>query len=104
MIQIQTTVATKEEGEKIADALVQAKLAACVQIIGPITSMYSWRNKVETAQEWLILIKTRTDLYDRVEKEILAFHSYETPEIIAIPIERSSAEYLGWLNEETIGD
>lgn len=102
MIQIQTTVATKEEGQKIADALVQAKLAACVQLVGPMDSTYRWHGKVERAEEWLCLIKTRTDLYDRVEKEILAIHSYETPEIIAMPIERSSADYLTWLNDETL--
>ena len=102
MIQIQTTVATKEEGQKIADVLVQAKLAACVQLVGPIESTYRWQGKVEKAEEWLCLIKTRTDLFDRVEKEILAIHSYETPEIIAVPIERSSADYLTWLNDETL--
>ncbi len=102
MIQVQTTVASKEDGEKIADALVKAKLAACVQIVGPITSTYRWRKKVETAREWLCLIKTRTDLYERVEKAILAIHSYEIPEIIAVPIERSSADYLSWINDETI--
>lgn len=102
MIQIQTTVATKEEGQKIADALVQAKLAACVQLVGPMDSTYRWHGKVERAEEWLCLIKTRTDLYDRVEKEILTIHSYETPEVIAVPIERSSADYLTWLNDETL--
>lgn len=104
MIQIQTTVASKEEGQKIADALVDLKLAACVQIIGPITSTYRWRSKVENTQEWLCRIKTRTELYERIEKKILAIHSYETPEIIAIPIERSSADYMAWLNDVTRHD
>jgi periplasmic divalent cation tolerance protein len=102
MILIQTAVSSKEEGQKIADTLVKAKLAACAQIIGPVNSTYRWRGKLTEAEEWLCLIKTRTELYDRVEKEILAIHSYETPEIIAIPIERSSPGYLAWLNDETV--
>lgn len=104
MIQIQTTTATKDEAEKIADVLLEAKVAACVQIVGPIRSEYRWKGKVEAADEWLAFIKTRTELYARVEKAILEIHPYETPEIIAVPIERSSAGYMSWLNDETIHD
>ena len=85
-IQVFTTTETKEEAEKIAQYLVEQKLAACVQITGPIASTYRWKGKVENAQEWLCVIKTREDLYDKVEKSIKKLHSYETPEIIAVPI------------------
>ena len=99
-IQITTTTETKEEAEKIAQYLVVEKLAACVQIAGPITSIYRWKGKVENTQEWLCLIKTREELYDKVETAIKKLHSYETPEIIAVPIIKGSKEYLNWLDDE----
>jgi periplasmic divalent cation tolerance protein len=98
-IQVFTTTETKEEAEKIAQYLVEQKLAACVQITGPIASTYRWKGKVENAQEWLCVIKTREDLYDKVEKSIKKLHSYETPEIIAVPILKGSSEYLSWLDD-----
>ncbi len=98
-IQITTTTETKEEAEKIAQYLVEQKLAACVQITGPIASTYRWKGKVETASEWLCLIKTREDFYSKVEAAIKKLHSYETPEIIAVPIIKGSSEYLSWLDD-----
>ena len=100
-IQISTTTETKEQAQKIAQYLVEQKLAACVQIIGPITSIYHWKKKLENTQEWLCLIKTRDDLYNKVESAIKNEHSYETPEIIAVPIVKGSKEYLQWIQEET---
>jgi periplasmic divalent cation tolerance protein len=99
-IQITTTTETKEQAEKIAKHMVEAKLAACVQIVGPITSIYRWKGKVENAQEWLCLIKTKDDLYNKVEAAIKSLHPYETPEIIAVPILKGSKEYLNWLDNE----
>ena len=98
-IQISTTTETKEEAQKIARHLVEMKLAACVQISGPITSIYRWKGNVENAQEWLCLIKTREELFDKVEVAIKKLHSYETPEIVAAPIVKGSDEYLAWLDE-----
>ena len=98
-IQITTTTETKEEAEKIAQYLVEQKLAACVQITGPIASTYRWRGKVEGACEWHCLIKTREDFYDKVEKAIKKLHSYETPEIIAVPIIKGSKKYLNWIDD-----
>ena len=100
-IQITITTETKEQAEIIAQHLVDKKLAACVQIVGPITSIYRWKGKVENAQEWLCLIKTRNDLYSKVEAAIKNQHPYETPEIIAVPIVKGSKEYLQWISEET---
>jgi periplasmic divalent cation tolerance protein len=100
-IQISTTTETKEEAQKIAQYLVKQKLAACMQIIGPIESTYRWRGNVEIANEWLCLIKTREALFNKVQAAIKQLHSYETPEIIAISIVKGSKEYLNWLYEET---
>ena len=99
-IQITTTTETKEQAEKIAQYLVETKLAACVQITGPITSIYRWKGKVENTQEWLCLIKTLDYLYNKVEAAIKSQHPYETPEIIAVPIVKGSKEYLNWLENE----
>ena len=99
-LQVTTTTETKEEAQKIAQYLVDTKLAACVQITGPITSIYRWKGKVENAQEWLCLIKTQDDLYDKVEAAIKKLHPYETPEIIAVPIVKGSKEYLKWIDNE----
>ena len=98
-IQVSTTTETKEQAENIAQHLVEKKLAACVQITGPITSIYRWKGKVEKAQEWLCVIKTREELFDRVETAIKKMHTYETPEIVAVPIIKGSKEYLTWLDD-----
>jgi periplasmic divalent cation tolerance protein len=98
-IQVMTTVETKEQAQSIARYLVEEKLAACVQITGAAFSTYRWAGKIETAREYLCLIKTRKDLFARVESAIKKLHSYETPEIIAVPIENGSKEYLKWLDE-----
>jgi periplasmic divalent cation tolerance protein len=99
-IQVSTTTETKENAQKIAQYLVKQKLAACVQITGPIESIYRWKSKVETASEWLCLIKTRDILFDKVQEAIKKLHPYETPEIVAVPIVKVSKEYLNWLNDE----
>lgn len=101
-IQVSTTTETKEDAQKIAQYLVEQKLAACVQITGPIESTYRWKGKMETASEWLCLIKTRDNLFEKVEDAIKKLHPYETPEIIALPIIRGSREYLNWLDNEII--
>ncbi|HDQ03938.1 MAG TPA: divalent-cation tolerance protein CutA [Deltaproteobacteria bacterium] len=99
-IQISTTTATKEDAQKIARYLVEQKLAACAQILGPIESAYTWKGQVETADEWLCLIKTREELFAEVDAAIKKLHPYETPEIITVPIVQGSKEYLQWLDEE----
>jgi periplasmic divalent cation tolerance protein len=101
-IQVSTTTESKEDAQKIAQYLVEQKLAACVQITGPIESTYRWKSKVETACEWLCLIKTRDNLFEKVQEAIKKLHPYEIPEIIAVPIIEGSREYLKWLNDELI--
>jgi periplasmic divalent cation tolerance protein len=100
-IQVVTTTERREDAERIARALVEERLAACVQVTGPITSTYRWRGEIETAQEWQCWAKSRRDLYDRIEQAIRRLHPYEVPEILAMPIVAGSADYLAWLSAET---
>ena len=99
-IQVTTTTKTKKQAEKIAQHLVETTLAACVQITGPITSIYRWKGKVDNANEWLCLIKTKEELFEKVEAAIKKMHSYETPEIIAVPIVTGSKEYMNWIDHK----
>ncbi len=103
-VQILTTVAREEEATRLAAELVAQRLAACVQIVGPIASTYRWRGKVETAREWQCWIKTRRDRYEEVAQALRRLHSYEVPEIIVLPIVAGSADYLAWLEESTAGE
>jgi periplasmic divalent cation tolerance protein len=92
-----TTAGNREEAERIANALVTGELAACVNILGPMTSVYRWQEKVERADEFLLVIKTWSDGYERVEAAIKELHSYELPECIAFRVEKGSEQYLEWL-------
>ena len=95
-----TTTEKKDDAEKIADFLIEKKLAACVQIIGPITSIYRWQGAVEKSEEFLCLIKSAKKHFPELEKAIKEKHPYETPEIIATPITEGSEDYLSWLRKE----
>ena len=101
-IQVVTTISGKRGAEKIAKSLIDKRLAACVQIIGPIKSVYRWKGKIENAKEWVCVIKTRKTLYKKVESAIRKIHPYEVPEIIAMPIVAASKDYLKWLSDETL--
>jgi periplasmic divalent cation tolerance protein len=98
-----TTAGSREEAEKIAQALVERHLAACVNILGPIHSVYRWQGKVESAPEHLLLIKTTAARFDAVAKTIRELHSYELPECIELPIEGGSAKYLEWIEQSVVG-
>jgi len=100
VLQIVTTVPTMEDARRIAGRLVEQRLAACVQIVGPIESVYRWKDKVETAQEWQCWIKTRGNLYGRVENTIRELHPYNVPEILSSVVE-ASKPYLEWLRDST---
>ena len=101
-LQVQTTVASEEQALRIAGELVERRLAACVQVAGPILSTYRWEGQVEHAREWLCLIKTRESLYPRLEHAIRELHDYDTPEIIATPITHGSRDYLNWLAGQVV--
>ncbi len=92
-----TTVEKTEDGERLARLLVEHGLAACVQVLPPITSIYRWQGKIEQASEILLLIKTTRTAYQRLEAAIKQNHPYQTPEIVALPIEAGSNDYLSWL-------
>ena len=94
-----TTTETPADGERLARLLVEAELAACVQVLPQITSVYRWQGKIEQAGETLLLIKTTRAVYAELEIAIKQNHSYQAPEIIAVPVETGSAEYLKWLME-----
>jgi len=102
-LQVFVTVEKREEAERIAGRLLEERLAACVQIIGPVRSTYWWRGNIESSEEWLCLLKTREDLYDDLEETVRNIHSYEVPEILALPIVKGNPDYLKWLTEETRG-
>ncbi len=99
-IQVLTATETKANAQTIANTLVEKRLAGCVQIIGPITSTYRWQGEIETAEEWLCIIKSRQDLYQALEKAILEAHPYDVPEILAVPVATGSKDYLEWLDGE----
>jgi periplasmic divalent cation tolerance protein len=96
-----TTVASSDDAHRMSQALVEQRLAACVQIDGPITSCYRWKGVVETAAEWRLAIKTRAAVYDQLEQAIRNLHTYEQPEIVALPITSGSAGYLSWIEAGT---
>ncbi|MBW1935062.1 MAG: divalent-cation tolerance protein CutA [Deltaproteobacteria bacterium] len=98
-IQVFVTTGTKEDAQKIGKEVLEKKLAACVQVIGPITSDYWWKGKIERSDEWLCLIKSKDFLYDQLEEAIKAAHPYEVAEIVAVPVQRGSREYLAWIDE-----
>jgi periplasmic divalent cation tolerance protein len=101
IIQISTTSDNKEFLEEIARSLLQQKLASCVQIVGPIRSLYRWKGHIVEADEWLGIIKTRKTLYKKVEGEIRARHHYELPEIIAFEADLCLPAYGRWVIDET---
>ena len=95
------TAANGEEATRLADMLVGAHLAACVQILPEMESVYRWEGKIERQSEVLLLAKTTRAKFDELEREVCALHSYDTPEIIAVPVITGSAPYLDWLKETT---
>jgi periplasmic divalent cation tolerance protein len=99
-IQVLTTAPSQEEAARIARALVEERLAACVQVLGPVASTYRWQGAIETSQEWLCIAKTAKGLYPEVEQAVRRVHSYQVPEILAVPVTAGSADYLAWLAGE----
>ncbi len=102
-LQVLTAAGSEEEAERISVALIEKRLAACVQVIGPVSSRYRWRGKVEREREWLCLAKTEAARYGEVEAAIRELHSYEEPEVVATPIVAGSRGYLEWVSHN-VGD
>jgi periplasmic divalent cation tolerance protein len=100
-IQVTTAIDSKEGAQRLAQALVERRLAACVHVAGPVTSTYWWQNKMQIEEEWTCAAKTRKELYGDVEKAIREAHPYDEPEIVALPIVIGSQSYLDWITAET---
>ncbi|RMF94704.1 MAG: divalent-cation tolerance protein CutA [Planctomycetota bacterium] len=98
---VMTTIDDESKAQTLADALVEARLAACIQIVGPIRSTYPWKGKVEHATEWLLLIKSRKALYRSLEAFIREHHAYEVPELVQLDITAGLPEYLSWISQNT---
>ena len=100
-LQVQTTTDSRAEAMELAHDAVEARLAACAQVAGPIASTYWWEDGLERAEEWLIMLKLPADRYDDLAEFLTERHSYDEPEIMATPIVAGSPAYLSWLSEET---
>lgn len=99
-IQVMTTTSTKADATRLARTLVEERLAGCVQVAGPITSIYRWDGAIEEAEEWLCIAKSRADLFERLEQTLRAIHPYDVPEVLAMPVLAGSQGYLDWLAGE----
>jgi periplasmic divalent cation tolerance protein len=91
------TAANREEAERIAHALVEERLAACVNLVGGVLSIYRWQEAIETAEEVLLLIKTRQEAVDALRRRVQELHSYEVPEFLVLALEQESEAYLAWI-------
>ncbi len=98
---ILTTCSSEDEALRISNALVEDRLAACVNIISPIRSIYRWKDKICDEREWLLIVKTGRERFEEIERKIRSLHSYSVPEILCLPILEGSLPYLEWLEEMT---
>jgi periplasmic divalent cation tolerance protein len=103
-MQVITTMDREESAELLARGIVDARLAACVQIVGPIRSLYWWEGLIDDTREWQLVIKTTSEHLSALEAHIKENHSYDTPEITGTEITWGSREYLDWINAETRTD
>ncbi len=95
-----TTVETKEDGERLARAMVEERLAACAQVSGPMVSHYWWEGKVERAEEWLVRLKTTAGRYPALEERLVELHLYSLPQVVAVPAEAAFGPYREWVAGE----
>ncbi|MEX0937573.1 MAG: divalent-cation tolerance protein CutA [Pirellulales bacterium] len=100
-VQITTTIDSEQAAEQIATALVGRRLAACVQIVGPVRSTFRWEGKIEISPEWMCIIKTAADRADDVQSAIRELHGYDVPEILVTPVTGGNRGYLDWVHSET---
>ncbi|GAA2441238.1 divalent-cation tolerance protein CutA [Streptomyces macrosporus] len=101
ILTVLTTTDDPGKAEALARGAVEARLAACAQVAGPVTSVYRWEGEVRAEREWQVLLKTTVARYDALEAHLRAAHDYDTPEIIATPVVRGGADYLAWVAAET---
>ena len=96
------TASNKIEAEALSEQLVQRKLAACCNLLPAESSMYFWQDKLEKSTEWIVLVKTRTELFEPIENFLDIHHSYDTPCVLSLPIDRASAKYQQWVLDSTV--
>jgi periplasmic divalent cation tolerance protein len=99
---VSITASSEREGEKIASVLVKERLAACVNMIAGMKSTFRWKGQISNEEEVLLIVKTKDRLFEKVKKRVLELHSYEVPEVLALPILSGSEKYLSWIEEETL--
>ncbi|MGI8686439.1 MAG: divalent-cation tolerance protein CutA [Acidimicrobiales bacterium] len=102
-VQVLTAAGSPEEADAIATAVLDGRLAACVQVVGPVRSRYRWQGKIESAEEWLLVVKTTAAAAEAAMAEIARVHSYDTPEITVTPIVAGAPSYLAWIDAEVTG-
>jgi periplasmic divalent cation tolerance protein len=100
-LQVTTTTDSRVEAERLGRIMVSRRLAACAQIVGPVTSTYWWKGAMETTEEWIAVMKTTVEQSAQLIAAIKAEHSYETPDIVAVTIVDGLADYLNWISQET---
>ncbi|UOE18793.1 divalent-cation tolerance protein CutA [Thermobifida halotolerans] len=100
-VRVEVTAGGREEAQTLAEEAVDAGLVACAQVSGPITSVYRWEGRVHTDEEWRIVFKTADDRLAELTAHLVDRHSYEVPEIVAVPVEGGNPEYLDWVTEST---
>jgi periplasmic divalent cation tolerance protein len=94
---VYVTTSSRAEAEKIAQTLLEEHLIACANILGPVSSHFYWKEKIDSAEEFLMIMKSSACLFEKLEERVRALHSYEVPEVLAVPIADGSKVYLGWL-------
>jgi periplasmic divalent cation tolerance protein len=99
-IVVLTTCGSAEEGETLARKLIESNMAACVNLIPQVRSFYRWQGKIEDATEWLLVVKTSREQFDALRQVLEGAHSYELPEVLALPVVAGSPNYLSWLDKE----
>ncbi|MBE3012286.1 divalent-cation tolerance protein CutA [Microbispora sp. NEAU-D428] len=100
-IEVHVTSGNRQEADRIASAVVTRRLAACAQVVAPISSTYWWAGGIQQAEEWLLLMKTTADRFEDLAACVRELHSYEVPEIVAVPIVQGTLDYLEWIRRET---
>lgn len=99
-IQVYISINDRTKAKEIAETLLNMKLAACVQINGPATSLYRWEGRIVEDEEWLLIVKSSKDLYYELEDQVRQIHVYEVPEILAVSVDKGNEDYLNWLSRE----
>jgi periplasmic divalent cation tolerance protein len=100
-VQVTTATDSRQEAAELAKSAVRERLAASAQLVGPIASTYWWEDEIEAAEEWMVVFKTTRERFDELAELIVEQHSYDTPEIVAVPVVAASADYLDWVSEQT---